>query len=121
MPRMVTLARASTALLAGFILLVLSQCGSADPAAEQNSDPSEAPSQAAIKRAYTMKCSLCHGTDGRLMASKAPDLSTSTMTIEERIAIITYGKGTMPPQKGILDPAIVRGIADYVGTFQDVK
>ena len=55
------------------------------------------------------------------MASKAPDLSTSTMTIEERIAIITYGKGTMPPQKGILDPAIIRGIADYAGTFQDVK
>jgi len=55
------------------------------------------------------------------MASKAPDLSKSTMSIEERVAIIAYGKGTMPPQKGILDPAIIRGIADYVGTFQDAK
>ena len=119
MPRMVTLARASTALLAGFILLVLSQCGSADPAAEQNSAPSEAPSQAAIKRAYTMKCSLCHGTDGRLMASKAPDLSTSTMTIEERIAIITYGKGTMPGQKGTLNRSEIRAVAQYIERFRE--
>ena len=41
------------------------------------------------------------------MASKAPDLSQSTMDLESRIALITYGKGTMPPQKGILDAATI--------------
>ena len=53
------------------------------------------------------------------MASKAPDLSTSTMSVEERIAIITYGKGTMPPQKDILDAATIRGIAEYIERFRD--
>lgn len=53
------------------------------------------------------------------MASKAPDLSISTMSVEERIAIITYGKGTMPPQKDILDAATIRGVAEYIERFRD--
>ncbi len=66
-----------------------------------------------------MKCSLCHGNDGRLMASKAPDLSLSKLSLEERVAIISYGKGTMPPQKGILDVATILGIANYIEQFRD--
>jgi len=27
----------------------------------------------------------------------------------------------MPPQKGILDAATIRGIAEYIETFRDVK
>ena len=55
-------------------LFLLVQCGEeASPAAE--SAVGSQPSIAAIQRAYTMKCSLCHGNDGKLMASKAPDLS----------------------------------------------
>ena len=54
---------------------------------------------------YIRKCSLCHGDDGKLMASKSPDLSISTLSLEERVALITYGKGTMPGQKGILNKA----------------
>ncbi|MDE0872155.1 MAG: cytochrome c [Flavobacteriales bacterium] len=79
----------------------------------------KAPSAGEIQRAYTMKCSLCHGNDGKLMASKATDLSISTMTAEERVAIITYGKGTMPPQKGILDGAMITGLAEYIESFRD--
>jgi len=108
---MVTVAAAAIFAIAG--------CGGAD-APSQNSSPAR-PSEASIKRAYTMKCSLCHGSDGKLMASKAPDLSQSTMDLESRIALITYGKGTMPPQKGILDAATIRGIAEYIETFRDVK
>lgn len=98
-------------------VLSLSQCGSAEKSS--SNDQSAPPSEASIKRAYTMKCSLCHGTDGKLMASKAPDLSTSTMDFDSRVALITYGKGTMPPQKGILDAATIRGIARYIETFRE--
>lgn len=95
----------------------LSQCGGGE---HDSPKPSTAPpSEASIKRAYTMKCSLCHGSDGKLMASKAPDLSTSTLDFESRVALITYGKGTMPPQKGILDAATIRGIARYIETFRE--
>lgn len=95
----------------------LSQCGGGE---QDSPKPSAAlPSEASIKRAYTMKCSLCHGSDGKLMASKAPDLSTSTLDFESRVALITYGKGTMPPQRGILDAATIRGIARYIETFRE--
>lgn len=52
------------------------------------------------------------------MASKSPDLSTSTLSLEERVAIISYGKGTMPPQKDVLDAATIRGIATYIERFR---
>ena len=41
---------------------------------------------------YLRKCSLCHGADGKLKASKSPDLSLSTLSLEKRVALITYGK-----------------------------
>ena len=100
-------------------VLAVAGCGGTDTPTEASGP--KRPSEASIKRAYTMKCSLCHGSDGKLMASKAPDLSQSTMDLESRIALITYGKGTMPPQKGILDAATIRGIAEYIETFRDVK
>ena len=105
--------------VAATVVLTIAGCGGAE--APTTDTGSQRPSEASIKRAYTMKCSLCHGTDGKLMASKAPDLSQSTMDLESRVALITYGKGTMPPQKGILDAATIRGIAEYIQTFRDAK
>ena len=60
---------------------------------------------------YIRKCSLCHGERWTLMASKSPDLSTSILSLEERVALITYGKGTMPGQKGILNRAEIEAVA----------
>ena len=101
---------------AGFLLLF--GCGTGG---ESISKPAatDTPSESQIKRAYVMKCALCHGNDGKLMASKAPDLSLSTLSFEERVAIISYGKGTMPPQKDILNDATIRGIANFIEQFRD--
>lgn len=79
--------------------------------AVQTIDPGQA------RKLYTMKCSLCHGPDGRLMASLATDLSTSTISMKQREIIIKYGKGLMPPLKG-LSPAEVRGLALYIENFR---
>lgn len=68
---------------------------------------------------YIRKCSLCHGDDGKLMASKAPDLSQSDMDLEKRAALITYGKGTMPGQKGVLSKAEIYAVAQYIERFRD--
>ncbi|MAI23235.1 MAG: hypothetical protein CL828_04180 [Crocinitomicaceae bacterium] len=105
--------------VATVLALTIAACGGSETPAQNASV--KPPSKASIKRAYTMKCSLCHGSDGRLMASKAPDLSQSTLDLESRIALITYGKGTMPPQKGVLDAATIRGIAEYIETFRELK
>lgn len=90
------------------------QCGTSEQPLEEGPKPT----LATIQRAYTMKCSLCHGADGKLMASRAPDLSKSEMNLDERIAIIRYGKGTMPPHNGVLDIQTIRGIAEYIETFK---
>jgi mono/diheme cytochrome c family protein len=40
------------------------------------------------------------------------------MSREDRIALITYGKGTMPPQKDVLDAATIAAIADHLETLR---
>ena len=46
-------------------------------------------------------------------------LSTSTLSLEERVALITYGKGTMPAQKGSLDRAEIEAVARYIEQFRN--
>lgn len=102
----------------GFVLVaLLAGCGSSS-SPEPVAATGEV-SMAEAKRAYTMKCSLCHGSDGRLGASQAPDLALSKMSLEERIAIITYGKGVMPPQKDVLDSRTIKAVAQYIENFRE--
>ena len=93
------------------------QCGddSADDSTNHDTDMGAASLNLAdASRQYTLKCSVCHGTDGAPVLAAAPDLRTSTMTVEERVAIIAYGKGTMPPHREMLDMPTIRGIAVYI-------
>ena len=94
-------------------------CGSKGDAGPAEGAPGKAVSDQEARALYIRKCSLCHGDDGKLMASKSPDLSVSTMTLAERVAIITYGKGTMPAQKGVLDKAEITAVARYIERFRD--
>lgn len=99
-----------------FLSVFLFACGGAE------SDPSSTSTDISVaeaQRLYTMKCGLCHGNDGKLMLSGAPDLSTSRLNLNERIAIITYGKGKMPPQKDVLSPTEIKGIAQFLETFRN--
>lgn len=68
---------------------------------------------------YSSKCSLCHGADGKRMASGAPDLSASTKSSDELIAIISMGKGSMPPQKDVLSKEEIAELAAYVMKFRN--
>lgn len=102
-------------------LLCCVQCGPSDtPAVDEASDKGAAGIDLAnAARQYTMKCSVCHGADGAPVLASAPDLRTSTLTVEERVAIIAYGKGTMPPHRGMLDMPTIRGIAVYIEKFKN--
>ena len=92
-------------------------CGNDAPT--ETGSPGTQVSEAQARNLYIRKCSLCHGDDGKLGASKSPDLSVSSMSLEERIALITYGKGTMPGQKGILNKAEIAAVARYVERFRE--
>lgn len=97
-------------------LVSLVGCGSGETEAVQ---PQQEISDAQARALYTRKCSLCHGNDGKLGASRATDLSTSNLSFDRRVASITYGKGTMPGQKGILNAAEIAAIAHYIERFRE--
>jgi len=70
------------------------------------------------KLVYKQYCVICHGADGKLAVSGATDLSTSTVTIEERINQITNGKGLMTPYKDILSKEQIQTVAEYIGELR---
>ena len=71
-----------------------------------------------IELIYRYKCSICHGENGVSVIKGAPDLVSTEFTMEERVAIIVYGKGTMPPQKDVLDMPTIRGLAVYIDSLK---
>ena len=100
-------------------IAVLAAVGCGGDAHPATTEGAATVSDAQARALYVRKCSLCHGDDGRLMASKSPDLSLSTLTLAERVALITYGKGTMPGQKGVLNTAEISAVARYIERFRD--
>jgi mono/diheme cytochrome c family protein len=74
--------------------------------------------QKPVEYIYKVKCSLCHGPDGTLQIAGAPDLSKSLLSLDERIEIISKGKGTMPPHAGILDEQQIHALAVYIETLR---
>jgi mono/diheme cytochrome c family protein len=71
-----------------------------------------------IETIYRYKCSICHGKQGISIIDGAPDLVSSKLSVEERVAIILYGRGTMPPQKDVLDMPTIRGLAVFIDSFE---
>lgn len=103
--------------MAGLLCLCMAACsGGAEP---PEAVPGKEVSEAEARSLYIRKCSLCHGDDGDLGASRSPMLSTSNLSLDERVALITYGKGTMPGQQGVLDRAEIQAVARYIERFRD--
>lgn len=70
------------------------------------------------KKLYKTNCTLCHGSNGKLGANGSKDLTKSTFTLEDRISIITNGKGAMAPYKGILSEEEIKAVAEYTLNFK---
>ncbi|MFN0037650.1 MAG: c-type cytochrome [Saprospiraceae bacterium] len=97
-------------------------CGSADEeiarrenAAKQGANQKNAPDGMAV---FRQNCVTCHGADGTLGLNGAKDLGLSTMTLEERVNIITHGKKLMTPFGALLGPEKIRAVAEYTQTFK---
>ncbi len=69
-------------------------------------------------KAYKISCAVCHGDDGKLGANGSKDITKSLLTLEERIALVTKGKGLMPPQEAILSEAEIKAVAEYTMTLK---
>ncbi len=86
------------------VLLFACGGGSSGPSAEE---------LAKGKETYGKICVACHGPDGQLALNGAKKFTESTLTLEERIEVITNGRNLMTPYKGILKPEEIKAVAAY--------
>lgn len=70
---------------------------------------------------FNMNCSLCHGRDGKLGLNGAKDLTASTLTKAEMVAIVRSGKGAMMPYKDVLTAKEIEAVVEHVRTLGKAK
>lgn len=64
-------------------------------------------------KVFKINCALCHGADGKLGANGSKDLTASPLSLEERIAIVTNGKGAMAAYGAILSKEDIKAVSEY--------
>lgn len=62
---------------------------------------------------FKTHCQLCHGPDGRLGLNGAKDFTTSPLTEDERVQVITKGRNTMLSYENILSADEIAAVAKY--------
>ena len=62
-------------------------------------------------------CKSCHGKKGSLGLGGAAKLTKSTMSLEERIDVITNGKGKMTPFGALLSEKELLAVAKFTETL----
>jgi mono/diheme cytochrome c family protein len=100
-------------------VFTLHSCGNSPEVDNQDNKFSDAKFQSEMAQIYGFKCAICHGKTGVSVIRTAPNLTETTMSKDEVVAIIKYGKNTMPPQKDVLDSKTIQGLAEYITIFQD--
>lgn len=87
---------------------------------EQANDKPEAAPVAKVdgEKIYKTYCVTCHGLAGDMGASGAFNLQTSTLSVEERINVITNGRKAMTPFKDLLTPEKIEAVANYTLTLK---
>lgn len=100
----------SCLLFTAYCLLVFS-CGN-------NSKEKTSEVKTPAQSLYETNCTSCHGSDGKLCALGAKDLSVSSMSKEQMTEIITNGKNTMTPFGSMLSKEEIDSVAAYVQTLK---
>ena len=68
---------------------------------------------------YRTYCKSCHGKKGGSGFGGAAKLTKSDMKLEDRIDIITNGKGSMTPFGSILSKKEIKSVAKFTMTLAD--
>lgn len=91
---------------------LLAACGASTPKPTERPAPMK-PGEVV----FNAQCALCHGRKGDLGLSGAKDLTRSTLTREEMIAIVTHGKGGMMAYAKVLSAAEIEQVVDHARTL----
>lgn len=70
------------------------------------------------EKIYKQNCIACHGLYGDMGASGAFNLTTSELTLEERINVITNGRNTMAAWGSLLKEDQIKAVAEYTMTLK---
>jgi cytochrome c6 len=93
------------------LVLAIAACSQTD---SKDKSKSEKVDKATLgKSIYSANCVNCHGANGKLGMSGAADLKASTLSVEERIYVITYGRKAMQPWKNMLTEEEIQAVAEY--------
>ncbi len=103
-----------------FIIAIVFACGEGKSAAgtkyasmDNGTTQAQVDSLAAGKKVYQQFCVPCHGMDGKLGINGARDFAESDLKLEERIEVITNGRGMMTAFKKVLKPEQIKAAAEY--------
>ena len=66
---------------------------------------------------YKIYCKSCHGKKGSFGFAGTPKLTKSKLLKEDRIIIITEGKGAMTPFGGLLSEEEIDAVAEFTLSF----
>ena len=66
---------------------------------------------------FKSQCVMCHGRKGNLNMSGAKDLTTSTLTEEEMIAVVSHGRGGMIGYNMTLSQEQIKEVVAHVRTL----
>ena len=70
------------------------------------------------EKIYKTYCVTCHGIYGDMGSSGAFDLTKSTLSLEERIQVISEGRNLMTPFKELLSEEKIKAVAEYIETLR---
>ena len=110
--------------LAVFLLIAIAiyACGNAGEAPGEATAQAEAsPKEIDGEKIYRQYCITCHGLYGDMGASGAFDLTSSELSVEERVLVITNGRNAMAPFKSLLSEEKIKAVAEYTLTLADKR
>ena len=101
-----------------FAFVLIIACGSGDTSESDKTAATSANTEHPGKKVYNMYCIVCHGSDGTMGANGAHNLQESTLTLEERLQVITKGRNTMTAFEKVISEEKIKQVAEYIETFR---
>jgi len=112
--------RKSQLVLIGYTTLFIISCGSTE-----SQLPNAADQKNSGEKLYSQYCVSCHGSSGDLGVGGASNLATSTLSLNEKIEVISKGRNAMQAYSsehgGNLSPEKIKSIAEYIEESIKVK
>ena len=103
-----------------FIAAFIIACGSKETASKKTNKKTKPVAAKAVDGAkiYKTYCVICHGSRGDMGSNGAFNLTTSELSLDEKIAVIKKGRGVMTPFEGVLKEDEIQAVAEYTLTLK---